>query len=218
MYEILMVKSCGIQLRHRNAVRFVGEDGVDAGGPTTELVSMIGEVFGQTDILFEKFGDSGAVCISNEATAYGGLALQHMFRFFGRYIMYVWIVNGTMPIKLSLPLLKLIKGERVSLADIKTGDEGLFKKFEYYLSLPEDEWEFDADHWQREIRTKSERQRKKTTHYSPGHRSESFYQSIKELFIELKSSRNSNGCGLRRQEGVDCSLFAVSHKSRPMAC
>ena len=170
MYEMLMVKSCGVQLRNKNSVCFVGEDAVDDGGPTTELVSMIGDVFCQTDILFEKFGDSGELCISNEATAYGSSALQHIFRFFGRYIMYVWIVIRTMPLKLCLPLIKLIKGERVSLADIKTGDEGLFKKFEYYLSLPEDEWEFDADHWQREIRTKSGHQRRKTTHYSPSDR------------------------------------------------
>ena len=169
-----MVKSCGIQLRNKNSVKFVGEDAVDAGGPTTELANMIGDVFGQTDILFEKFGDSDELCISNEATAYGGSALQHIFRFFGRYIMYVWIVNRTMPFKLCLPLLKLIKGDRVSLADIKTGDEGLFKRFEHYLSLSEDQWEWHSDYWQREIRTKHDHQRHKTTHYLPDDRRECF--------------------------------------------
>ena len=177
MYEMLMVKSCGVQLRKKNSMKFVGEDAIDAGGPTTELVNLVGDIFAQTDILFENYGGIGELCISIKAIAYGGSALQHIFRFFGRYIMYIWIVDRTMPLKLSIPLLKLIKGERVSLVDIKDADSVMFKMFERFLSFSEEEWDSYSDYWQRDIRTKNEQLRKMPTVYLPVGIGKSFWDA-----------------------------------------
>ena len=63
-----MVNMCGYQLRHLLKVKFINEQGIDAGGLIAEFVTLMAQTFGGISFMFENFGIE-RVCISTEAAA-----------------------------------------------------------------------------------------------------------------------------------------------------
>ena len=169
MYECLMVNMSGASLRRvKIKTKLIGEAAVDAGGILSEVVTLVGLEFAKSETLFETFDHKGGICISNEAVAIG-LPLVPIFRFFGRFIMLCWLQNEKMPMLLSEPLLKLIKGQKVSAIDVAGEDIGIYKQLKYYLDLPEDEWEYEADNWEKEIQKYDKPRTPRTLYLPEGH-------------------------------------------------
>ena len=160
----MMVNMSGVQLRRELRIQFINEAGYDAGGLITDFVKELSLIFGSADHLFENFGDSG-VCITGEV-ALTANHLEPIFQFFGRFLAFSWYHTKTLNFFLSKPLIKLIKGEKVSMVDIKNSDPSEFKKYQSYLSISEEDWDMQSDVWTKMI-PKGERERRQKSFYVP---------------------------------------------------
>ena len=161
-----MVNMSGVQLRQFLKVKFINEEGIDARGPLAKFITLLGQAFAEVDTMFENFGEAGVV-ISLEAVALSH-QLQPIFRFFGRFLILAWILEQPVPIQLSLPLLRQIKGEQVDYPDIQLGDPQLIQKLDYFMTISEEDWDMHSDTWRQEIRKVNDSRREQQVQLLPG--------------------------------------------------
>ena len=160
-----MVNMSGCQLRRQMKINFVKEPAEDAGGVITEFITELSLLFGSADNMFENLGESG-VCIASEV-ALSAEQLEPIFRFFGRFLAFAWYSTKTINFMLSLPLIKLIRGEKLCMSDFDKAEPREVAKFEYFLNIPEEEWDMQSDVWSKMVPTRSDSERRQRTFYVP---------------------------------------------------
>ena len=103
--------------------------------------------------------DQGA-CVAKNVPAIDGHQRELLFQFFGRYIGICFFHQLLIPFPLSLPLIKLIQGDKVKLADIRAGDRADFDRFVFFISneLSPDDWEEYYEEWAYLVNEKAKRQ------------------------------------------------------------
>lgn len=108
-------------------VVFVGEPGIDAGGLLREWFLLVTQkVFDPSFGLFIAAGSDAGYTINPVSGMCNGLHLEY-YRFFGRVLGKSLMEHQTLPIHLSLPMLKHLLSVPISFSDLLFEDAELFQ-------------------------------------------------------------------------------------------
>lgn len=164
-------------------------------GVLNDWVLQLSHCFAESG-LFENFKDEG-ICIARQVAGQNNFGYTSLFRFFGRFLALVLFHNMCMDMQLSSQLVKLIQGKKLSVANIKNGDEYLYNKFKTLLdekTMNKQSWDdeyYEDWNW---IPTVREKQQKRVALRSPAETNQKVeFADRKEYILKMAQARVSRG-------------------------
>jgi len=148
------------EMREWMRVQFLGEPGVDAGGLEREwFILAVQALFDPAQGLFTRTGAMGSYNInpSSARLAPDNLHLQY-FYFAGRVLGKALMEHQTLPVHLSLPLLKHILAVPITFSDLEFVDVELYRNLRWIqennnVSVLHLDWTITEEHFGEKVVT-----------------------------------------------------------------